>query len=230
MKIKRDFRYDPSLALYLPLYKLDGTSFRSGDQYGHLCTAINGPIWRKQGRYFDGSNDYIDCGAASILNITGNITVIVWLKIATLSSDVGAPQYILCKGYTNTPAFRTYGFRVHSTGDVLNYLTGAGDNQVMGSKALNTRDFFHAASTRNTTLSPALTTLFLNGNIDATGTTPDTIADKPNDKLSIGTSLNAALATSGLLIGTISEVYIYDRDMTPAEVQQHYIQTRWRYQ
>ena len=32
-----DYIFDSSVALYLPLCELDGTSFQSKDAYGHMC-------------------------------------------------------------------------------------------------------------------------------------------------------------------------------------------------
>ena len=56
-RIKSDFIFDPSLALYLPLYELDGASFVSRDAYGYLCT-ITGASWKLRGYKFDGVDDY----------------------------------------------------------------------------------------------------------------------------------------------------------------------------
>ena len=74
-----DFIFDPSLALYLPLYELDGASFMSKDAYGHSCTAI-GALWRPNGRWLDGINDYINCGADTSFDISGTMTLEVWMK------------------------------------------------------------------------------------------------------------------------------------------------------
>ena len=38
------FIFDPSLVLYLSLWKLDGDSFMSKDAYGHLCT-VTGALY-----------------------------------------------------------------------------------------------------------------------------------------------------------------------------------------
>jgi len=52
MQVKRDFIFDPSLVLYLPLYQLDGWAFMSRDAYGHLCS-VTGAKWTPQGRDLD---------------------------------------------------------------------------------------------------------------------------------------------------------------------------------
>ena len=58
MKPSRSFILDPTLRLYLPLWKLDGASFASRDAYGHLCTPV-GAFWTPQGYDFDGVDDKI---------------------------------------------------------------------------------------------------------------------------------------------------------------------------
>lgn len=87
-----DYRYHPSLALYLPLYELDGSSFTSRDAYGHLC-AVTGATWELQGRLFDGTDDVIDCGnnsAGDILNFTsGDFSIMAWFKNPDISTYWG---------------------------------------------------------------------------------------------------------------------------------------------
>ena len=58
---KRRFKLDPSLVLYLPLYELDGSSFRSRDAYGHLAT-VTGALWTPQGRTLMGQMTKLTAG------------------------------------------------------------------------------------------------------------------------------------------------------------------------
>jgi len=77
-----DLVFDPSLVLYVPLYKLDGEQFMSKDGYGHLCrTSPNpatAPDWRRNGRDFNGLTDYVNCGNnLSLRNVfDGGATII----------------------------------------------------------------------------------------------------------------------------------------------------------
>ena len=52
----------PYCQFYLPLFRVDGSSFMEGSAYGHLMTEV-GAYWRAgeygYGHYFDGSDDYI---------------------------------------------------------------------------------------------------------------------------------------------------------------------------
>ena len=76
-----DFIVDPSLVLYLPLYKKDGSSFVSGEGYGHLGT-VSGALWRPNGRYFDGVDDKINLPDVSPLSPTSQITLEAWFNPA----------------------------------------------------------------------------------------------------------------------------------------------------
>lgn len=85
MEIKRDFIFDPSLVLYLPLYKLDSASFMSKDAYGHLCS-VTGALWSPKGRKFDGIDDVIVCGGATDIQ-PALITAEAWFYAATTMAD-----------------------------------------------------------------------------------------------------------------------------------------------
>ena len=77
-KLRQGWELDPSLRLYLPLYELDGQSFRSRDAYGHLCTvtgAKRGFNWWE----FDGVDDVITIPHSSA-HLFSNVTVIAWVN------------------------------------------------------------------------------------------------------------------------------------------------------
>jgi len=64
------------LVLYLPLYALKGSQFKSVDAYGHTCT-VTGALWRPDGRLFDGADDKITCGSNVALTFASG-TIIIW--------------------------------------------------------------------------------------------------------------------------------------------------------
>lgn len=53
-----DFVIDSSLKLYLPLWLLKGSKFKSVDRYQDTCE-VTGALWRPNHRLFDGSDDKI---------------------------------------------------------------------------------------------------------------------------------------------------------------------------
>jgi len=85
-----EFGRDPSLVLYLPLWKKDGISFMSDDSYGHLAT-VTGATWGIQGRTFDGVDDLVSIPDAvciqNIFDIGG--TLLIWSKAITNGEAAG---------------------------------------------------------------------------------------------------------------------------------------------
>jgi hypothetical protein len=75
---ERDFILDPSLALYLPLWKKDGSVIASEDRHGHSCT-VTGPVWRPQGRAFDGTDDYIAISHNAGIALGAAISIVGWV-------------------------------------------------------------------------------------------------------------------------------------------------------
>ena len=55
--------------LALDLKRKDGDSFMDRSVYGHLCTNY-GSKWQLDGRYFNGVDNYVDCGSGASLAIT----------------------------------------------------------------------------------------------------------------------------------------------------------------
>ena len=79
-----DFIFDPSLALYLPLYELGGASFMSRDKHGHLCSVTGAsPVFR--GYSFDGTDDRIESAIHSVAQISGAFTVEIVIKPGTVA-------------------------------------------------------------------------------------------------------------------------------------------------
>jgi len=73
-----EFGLDPSLVLYVPLWKRDASIFMSEDAYGHLCTRT-GALWRPDGHSFDG-DDLINLGTGMSTKFTNKFTILVRMK------------------------------------------------------------------------------------------------------------------------------------------------------
>ena len=209
----RGFIRDPSLVLDLPLYKLDGASFMSKGAYGHLC-AVTGALWRPNGRVFDG-DDRISVANVASLNITGTITVEAWIKP---DSGMSTSRSIVIK--TGPTPYYFYGLRIvgskfrmvvaidgtiYTAGADANYTAATWTHLVGvydGSEVLLYIDTVEQAD------SPAVS-----GAIDV-----------GNGVLTI-----ASWQTSEYFEGYIGEVRIYNRGLTPLEIQHSYLATKWRY-
>jgi len=119
------------LMLYAPLWALRGGGFYTIDAYKN-SSLVAGATWQKYGRYFDGTNDWIDFGnPAFTANQAG--TVLLWLK----NEGVATTEYhslTFCK--TDTGAideykleFKNNDFRleVHDNSVNTHNLTSTGD-------------------------------------------------------------------------------------------------------
>ena len=210
-----NFIYDPSLVLYLPLYELDGNSIMSRDACGHL-SSVNGALWRPYGRYFDGTDDYIEATITELNFTSEDFSIEAWFKVA----QVGADQVIFCRGEYQVGG---YYFYVHS-GNYLTFITNqAGSVQSSGSSAFVAVDtWYHTVVTR----SGASVKIFVNGVEDtaAAGSHTDPVSSALTVK--VGISWTNAW---GDYKGNIGEIRIYNRVLTPQEIQQNYLATKWRY-
>ncbi|MCK5063045.1 MAG: hypothetical protein KAR23_03890, partial [Candidatus Aenigmarchaeota archaeon] len=89
----------------------NSTFFRDWSTYGNNGTNGSNPVYTIDGKFgkalnFDGSDDYVDCGNDSSLNITGEITLEVWVKAAEPQWN-NAKQKILSKwGHATTAEFQ----------------------------------------------------------------------------------------------------------------------------
>ena len=81
--------YDPygfsteGLVLYLPLWALKDSAFKSVDAYKQTCTVAT-PTWQPDGRLFDGAADTIGCGDVDQLHPIKEMTLEYWVKATTI--------------------------------------------------------------------------------------------------------------------------------------------------
>ena len=105
---------------------------------------------------FDGTNDYINCGNDSSLNITNNITISAWIK----ADSFGTYNLIIGKS-TN----KDYDFGTASIGgnNVIRFHTGDGTQEYVDSSGISlvTGLWYQVAIVRTTT--PNQVTFFVNG-------------------------------------------------------------------
>ena len=214
MNLKRDFIYDPSLVLYLPLYELDGASFLSRDAYGHLCTAT-GAGWRLQGRNFDGLDDKVTFPDTGFPSGNSSRTVLMWVNLDALKDK---------------QAFMEYGNRVNDQAILFYAMAGAPDQLYVGKYGAN-------ASAGAVAL-VALTWQLIGFTFDGTQTITyylDGAALGTATLAGIGTVLDHCYIGDGWNVadnfdGVMGEVWVYNRALTLAEIQHNYLATKWRYQ
>jgi len=197
-----DFIYDPSLVLYLPLSELGGNSFKSRDAYGHLCVAI-GAAWRHNGRYFDGVDDYIIL-PDNWMPSTG--TIEMWVRY-----DLTLSHYLLSSDLNEISIYAAPNY-------IAFYYDGAARIQGDTDWAANTFVHIAIAYTKGGT-----GYIYINGSELGNGAIPDAALTNVATRLGEGTD-----GTSDFT-GTIGEVRIFNRALTPQEIQRNYLATKWRY-
>ena len=208
----RNIFHDPSLVFYAPLGRLDGASFMSRDAFGHLCTA-SGALWRPRGMYFDGADDYVDCGNDAGL-LYSMMTIETWLNPSILlaSNDVlgkwqlGVGGYSLSWGgyddlllFIYDSPYYLYAYDVLSVGAWV-YVVYTINNSVSGVTVLN---------------------VYINGQYVSTGTKSIDVGSTAND-LFIGGKGRYGTYFKGF----IDEVRVYNRVLSSLEVQRNYLETK----
>ena len=209
-----DFIYDPSLVLYAPLHKKDGSSFMSDDAYGHLCT-VTGALWTSQGRDFDGIDDVINCGNNPVLALQYPFTIEYWLKIINrLATD--ASGNIVHKSY-NFISRISYGATLAETKGAFFRITP--NSNFLTASYLPYPDWGHFT----TTFDGENIRFFINGQFDVAHAHTDQLATSTNE-LQIG-----FFVANERFVGSIGEVRIYNQALTPLEIQRNYLASKWRY-
>ena len=199
-----NFIFDPGLVLYLPLYELDGSSFMSRDAHGHSCM-VTGAKWRPNGHYFDGVDDYINCGTNSVINMgTSDFTALAWIN----SDSISSLQRIFNKEQDDT--HRWYWGFVSSKPYYYNKTTvSAYSATTVNTLSGSTWYCLTLVNQRSIALK-----LYVNGNDDTSGSPKDggenidntqdlTLGGKPPDGMRY------------VLSGVIGEVALYKRALTP---------------
>lgn len=228
MKIRRDFICDPGLVLYLPLYALDGSAFKSKDAYGHSGT-VTGASWRPDGRYFDGNDDWISIALHDALITPTQGVIVVWFKHTV---DDNLRQLL---GFTDKDTTSLDGFhlRTHTNKNIY------WRTEIGGSVTQNLRTDDNVYIVGNW----ACAVIASNGTaieIDVDGINRSlTIVAGTNNGDWMGDGSNLDTLALGSLRRTpaqeygnyeIGEVLIYNAYKSFTERNRIYLATKWRYQ
>ena len=216
--------------LYAPLWRpeLAGSPFNSNGVYGiptQNCT-VTGALWTSQGRRFDGIDDSIDCGSASVLDDLAPFTFLAWIY-PTGAGEGGNGTVIWKETAGNSGTFfQLYNndlrllLRIdHATDDVYRYGTAGEVKLNIWQQVVATWDGSTTAANGHIYINTIEITY--GGSLNGVGAR---VSDAANNLL-IGNNL----AGSFTFAGTIGEVLIYNRALTPLEIQRNYQTTKWRY-
>jgi hypothetical protein len=188
-----------------------GSSVADGSGNGHTG-AISGATWSTQGKFgnalsFDGVNDWITVNASSLLNLTTAMTLEAWV-FPTTTSGV---RDILIKEGTNADIYNLYARNWRGRPEA-NVFVGGANRVVEGTaaQAPAANVWTHVAGTYDgTTLR-----LYINGVQVASVNRTGPIATSTGPLRIGGNSL-----WGEFFQGRIDEVRVYNRALTPAEIQ-----------
>jgi len=171
------------------VYDNDGTKIGANEP----IVSSGGKIGDAQ--LFDGSNDYINCGSSSVLEITSNITTEVFLKTTDVSRRYQGilKRGVSGKGYHN--AFSS------TTERLLFYVAGLSDTWCDGNTLLKNNVWYYFVSTYN----GSANVLYLNDTIEDTEPSTGTITISGVEDFFIG---REDYWSGNKFSGTIDEVRI----------------------
>jgi prepilin-type N-terminal cleavage/methylation domain-containing protein len=174
---------------------------------------------------FDGTSTYLN-GGQNILNSQSVGTITAWIKIPSLlSSTVGGSILGLGSdsGYNSLWYFGLYGLNATSTRIRVGY-NAPSTNYVYGSTSLNINTWYSVVLTGD----GSLWKLYLNGVSETLTASPGSntgawwnIAVSGNMRYTIG-NLRRSTGDMAFFSGLIDDVRIYNRALSPAEIQAMY--------
>jgi len=205
--------------LNLPINEGQGSTIHDSSGYGNHGT-IYGATWTK-GSYgyalsFDGVDDYVDCGSDSSLDISGDITIALWLYLNQIPSEA-AYGFVGHEDYKNWLLYcweDDIYFRYINTDDNEQF------PRVVESLSIGLQHITCIWTDNDTTAR-----FYVNGNYEGKFTGTGSIKSTDFSRILIG----AVNPTTRLMNGTIAEALIYDRAWTADEVLSYYNATKGRF-
>ena len=195
------------------------------DSAGTNDGALNGgPQWTagKIGGalYFDGVNDYVNCGNDSSLDIRDNITISLWYNSTAWTTKTGGVYVngLISKRDLYIPGQTGFDWEIYYN----NYLNGI----CLWDSAIPTFNIMHIAPATNTwqhlvvTKNGTTASLYLDGILRATDAT-SALWDT-GDSVRIGICAIDWPPDRGFFFGAIDDVRIYNRVLSTNEVAQLY--------
>lgn len=150
---------------------------------------------------FDGVNDYIQTAYSPNLNITGDLTISAWIRTNSGFSKIFSNMQ------ETSPH---YGYSLGLTDGKLYFQSN--NQNLVGTAYVNSNSWTHVA----VTLSGTTATTYINGTVDASGTTgiPTSSYNTP--------TIGASITPYYFLNGAMDDVRVYNRALSAAEIQTLY--------
>lgn len=219
--------YDPygfstnGLVLYLPLWALEGSSIKSVDAYKHTTT-VTTATWKPKGRDFTpGTPDYILVADNSAFDFTDDdFTIALWVNVDDLSNN----RMVWMRGTRNTDGIEA---QIAINGRFNIRTSQAAATQVTRANVgtITTGSWFLMGYTRVGTSIKCYSQGLDVTDAGQAGTHTNPVSTSTTGKIGIDQNLSGTP-----MDGMIGEFIIWNRALTPLEMQAHYITTKWRYQ
>jgi len=211
-------------------YPGTGTTWTDLSGNSNNGTLTNGPTFSagNQGSIvFDGADDQIDCGNNSSLNISTNLTLGIWVKFNSLSSDPNLISKQWCSGNQFS-----YSWAVLSDGRIYYGFDSDGQcssitGEYTSTNIVCTTGIWYCLNIVHTSTS---INLYSNG-ISIPGTLAGSYGTIYTSTVPVrlGVYRNLSGAFASYLSGNISNVQIYNRALSATEVLQNYNATKSRF-
>ena len=170
---------------------------------------------------FDGSDDYINGGNSSDLQITSDISISTWIKTSSTGTMIVAAK-------RDSPlGGNTYGWQLYCSGGVVRFLvtrSGPTSTSVAGTTTISDGAWHHVLCTIDQDLQIAL---IVDGEPDGTASLPAGTFIDSNSDLRIG--YNQVGSAHYYFDGDISNVAIYSRTLSASDVLQNYNAQKGRF-
>ncbi len=217
---------DSSLALWAPLYELDGASFASKDAYGHLCTR-QGSLWTPQGDSLDGTDDYL-LGDKAADDAAGGLT----LEVVCRFDKLGAYQQLVSRNAHGGAANDKYTLRLSNT-NVFEFQVASGIvypanyTILLSTSTRTTGIWYHVCAVFDP--QQGKISIYVNGNLDCSMLTTFTSLNNgtgvPSLKIGAGGTDAGPIQ---FIQGMISDVMKYNVALHNTKIMQDHLNARSR--
>jgi len=167
---------------------------------------VHGAKWKGDGFYFDGVNGYVDCGNHESLNITGDLSIVLWIDFVSVTG-VGGQGLVGHKDYDNWMlyAYNAYLYFV--------YINTDNNTQYLYAENVLNAGLQHVGFTWNDDSKTGK--FYVNGSYKKSDTGTGSIKNTGFQELLIG----AVTPTFRVLNGKIYNVLVFEKTLSSEEIQ-----------
>jgi len=204
-------------------YSGSGTTWTDRSGNGNHGTLTNGPAFDSDGGgsfSFDGSNDRVECGSDSSIDIdpAGTITLAAWVNANSIASN----GHVIGKGLYGNGYIIHYDAAYESVSGGGFQTTNVGNAQFEWGQNIEVGKWYYVVYTYDRTNEKG----YYNGQLIATKANTGDISTNADNSLAIG---GKSGGDGDSWQGKIASVKIYNKALTSTEVLQNYNATKGRF-